>query len=247
MLTDNRAVERSLIAAIVLAAGVGLGGFFIGNGFARGRSADRYVEVKGLSEREVTANLALWPLRFAASDNDLSVAQAKITRDAAAVLAFLEKNGIPRSATEIQSFQVTDLNTQRFRERTTGPRFIIEQTLMVRLDKPETVQAASQKVGDLVSADVVLSSAEYGPMGGPTFIFNGLNALKPKMIAEATASARASAEQFAADSGSDLGGIRQANQGVFVILPRDQAPGANESAQIRKIVRVVSTVQYFLE
>ena len=38
-----------------------------------------------------------------------------------------------------------------------------------------------------------------------------------------------------------LGGIRQANQGVFVILPRDQAPGVNEGSQRRKTVRVVST------
>jgi hypothetical protein len=35
--------------------------------------------------------------------------------------------------------------------------------------------------------------------------------------------------------------------GVFVILPRDQAPGVNESNQLQKIVRVVSTVQYFLK
>ena len=67
------------------------------------------------------------------------------------------------------------------------------------------------------------------------------------MIAEATSIARAAAEQFARDSGSGLGGIRQANQGVFVILPRDQAPGLNESSQLQKIVRVVSTVQYFLD
>jgi uncharacterized protein len=65
--------------------------------------------------------------------------------------------------------------------------------------------------------------------------------------AEATANARAAADQFARDSGSDLGGIRQANQGIFVILPRDQAPGVNEGRQLQKIVRVVSTVQYFLD
>ena len=56
---------------------------------------------------------------------------------------------------------------------------------MVRFDKPDVVQAASQKVSELVSGGVVLSSSgEYGPFGGPTFIFNGINALKPKMIAE---------------------------------------------------------------
>jgi uncharacterized protein len=67
------------------------------------------------------------------------------------------------------------------------------------------------------------------------------------MIADATANARAAAEQFARDSGSALGRIRQANQGVFVILARDQAPGINEGSQLQKTVRVVSTVQYFLD
>jgi hypothetical protein len=67
------------------------------------------------------------------------------------------------------------------------------------------------------------------------------------MIAAATAEARAAAEQFAADSRSALGGIRTANQGVFVILPRDQAPGVSEEDQLLKVVRVVTTVQYYLE
>ena len=49
------------------------------------------------------------------------------------------------------------------------------------------------------------------------------------------------------DSRSDLGGIRQANQGVFEILPRDQAPGISESSQIAKVVRVVATIDYYLK
>ena len=82
--------------------------------------------------------------------------------------------------------------------------------------------------------------------GGPTFLFTRLNEIKPPMIAEATASARQAAEQFAKDSQSRLGSIRQANQGVFVILPRDQAPGASEESQRVKTVRVVTTVEYYL-
>ena len=67
------------------------------------------------------------------------------------------------------------------------------------------------------------------------------------MIADATARAREAAEQFARDSHSELGGIRQAYQGVFEILPRDQAPGIAAESQINKTVRVVSTVEYFLK
>ena len=92
-------------------------------------------------------------------------------------------------------------------------------------------------------AGVVLSSD--GPWsGGPSYLFTKLNDLKPGMIAEATASARRAAEQFAKDSGARLQGIRQANQGLFVILPRDQAPGMQEERQRAKIVRVVTTIDY---
>lgn len=240
-------MDRRGVAALVLALGLAVAGFLIGDGFARGRRTDRYVEVKGLAEREVTADLALWPLQYAVSADDLAAAQAQITRSTEQVLEFLKKHGIDASATELQNLQVIDANTARYQPERRGPRFIIEQTLMVRSEKPEVVRAASQRVSELVAAGVVLSSSgEYGA-GGPTFIFNGLNELKPPMIAAATANARAAAEQFARDSGTSLGGIRQANQGVFVILPRDQAPGVNEGGQLRKIVRVVSTVQYFLE
>ena len=57
---------------------------------------------------------------------------------------------------------------------------------------------------------------------------------------------REAAEQFAKDSRTSLGGIRQASQGVFLILPRDQAGGISEESQVNKVVRVVSTVEYFL-
>ena len=83
-------------------------------------------------------------------------------------------------------------------------------------------------------------------MQGPSYLFTRLNAIKPKMIAEATAAARVAAERFAADSGGHLAGIRRARQGVFQILPRDKAPGLQESKQILKTVRVVSTLDFAL-
>ena len=238
--------DRSLVSAVLVAMGLSLGGWFIGDGFARGRASDRFVEVKGLAEREVTADLALWPLRYVSTGNDLTAAQAQITRNTRQVFAFLSRNGIDTTAVQLQALEVSDAFANRFPGERAGPRYVIQQTVMVRSAKPTVVMAASQRVSELVGAGVVLSSSgEYG-IGGPTFIFTRLNQLKPSMVKEATANARAAAEQFAADSRSDLGSIRQASQGIFVIMPRDQAPGVNEGAQLQKVVRVVSTVQYFL-
>ena len=233
------------IATAAIALGIVLGGWLVGRGFAAGRAADRFVTVKGVAERQVQADLALWPLRVVAAGNDLALAQANVSRSLTRIRAFLSRNGIDTAGAELQEVQVTDAYANSFRPGDAPLRYVVRQTLMVRSDAPATVLAASQRVGELVGEGVVLSSQEYGP-SGPTFLFTHLNDVKPGMIAEATANARAAAEQFAKDSRTSLRGIRQANQGVFVILPRDQASGISEESQVNKVVRVVSTVEYFL-
>jgi hypothetical protein len=235
------------LGSIVLALGIAIAGFLIAQGFHASRT-DRFVTVKGISEREVVANVAIWPLRVVASNDDLGKAQAELERSVAKIREFLGANGIDAANARVLGFAVSDAQTNQYGggERA-GSRFVINQTLVVRSSEPEKVLAASAKVGELVAAGVVLSSGgEYGG-GGPTFLFTGLSDLKPAMIAEATARAREAAEQFARDSGSAIGGIRRANQGMFEILPRDRAPGISEEAQLEKTVRVVSTVDYRLE
>jgi hypothetical protein len=239
-------LEPLVTGAVILAVGLAAAGWLAGAGLAASRTADRYVTVKGVSERDAQADLALWPLRLVVSDNDLGRAYARLSTQLAQVRAFLARQGIDTTKTELQAFSVTDAYANQFRNSEVVTRYVINQTLMVRSDDPARVLAASQKVGELVGAGVVFSSGQEYRGGGPTFIFSGLNDLKPQMIAEATARAREAADQFATDSKSHLGGIRRANQGVFEILPRDQAPGISEEGQIAKRVRVVSTVEYFL-
>jgi hypothetical protein len=234
-------------SAVVLAVGFVLSGLLIGGGFKAGRSTDRFVTVKGISEREVEADLALWPLQIVTADNDLSAAQDRMDRMVSLTRAFLRARAIADDQITVQSFRVTDAQANPYQGGGAPNRFIITQTLMVRSEEPHLVLAASQQVGELVDAGVVLTSGqEYGP-GGPTFVFTRLNDLKPDMLAEATARALEAAREFAAASESRVGKIRRANQGVFQILPRDAAPGQQEHNQLFKTVRVVTTVEYLLE
>jgi len=235
-----------LAAAVVLGIAVALAGWFVGDGFLQGRKGDRYVTVKGLAEREVKADLAVLPLRFVATGNDLSTVQQKIVRDAGLVRDFLAASGFPPEAFESQSLQVVDRLAQQYQQGQVESRFIIAQTMTLRSGDVDRVAGLTGRLGELVAAGLVLSD-ENQWNAGPTYVFTGLNDLKPAMIAEATASARAGAEQFAADSGSRVGGIRRANQGVFQILARDDIPGIQQEKEIHKMVRVVSTIDYMLE
>ena len=242
----NGPAPQSVVPALLIAIGLTAGGWLAGSGLARARMADRYVTVKGVAEREVRADIAVWPIRVRASDNDLARAQEKLASDLAKVRAFLREGGIDSGATVLGALSVTDAYSGLRGRDLVGSRFEIAQTMIVRSDKPDVVLAASQRIGQLLRQGVVLGSTEY-QAAGPTFIYTKLNDIKPAMIADATARAREAADQFAHDSKSAIGGIRQAFQGEFEILARDEGEGVTESSQIAKRVRVVSTVDWYLK
>ena len=235
------------LPAIILSVGLVLSGALLGFGFRAGRSGDRFVTVKGVSERQVEADLAIWPLQIVAADNDLAAAQARMNRMVQDTRSFLREQGVSDEEVSIQSFRVTDAQAERYGGGQALNRFIISQTLLVRSEEPQLLRSAAQRVGELVQAGVILTSGqEYGP-GGPVFLYTRLNDLKPEMLAEATGRAREAAEEFASASGSQVGKIRRANQGVFEILPRDPGQGQQEQNQLDKTVRVVTTVEYLLK
>lgn len=228
---------------VVYAVAIVLAGWLIGRGIERFRSADRSVSVRGVAERTVGSDIGLWPLRIISANDDLDAAQRKLEHDRALVTAYLARYGLDSSSVELQGFEVSQPAEEYGRRP--AARYIINATMMVRTANPGRIREASQHVGELVSAGVVLSSGGPG-FGGPTYLFTRLNELKPAMVAEATANARRAAAEFARQSGSHVGEIRRASQGVFEILPRDPAPGVMQEGQIQKTLRVVTTVEYAL-
>ena len=108
---------------------------------------------------------------------------------------------------------------------------------LIRSSNIDAVKTADRNLQDLLGQGVLLvRDYEYQTQ----FLFNGLNEIKPDMIAEATVNARAAADQFAKDSGSRVGRIKTATQGLFSITD------VNAAMPEKKIVRVVNTVEYFL-
>ena len=232
--------ERSgaglLVAGLLVAVGMALAGWFIGSGLLKARSAARHVTVKGLAEREVKADLVLWPIAFNVTAGDLVTLQKRADESAAKVKAFLEQDfagddigqGAPR---------VTDREGQFVQAAKQLDRYMAEAVVTLRTSQVDKVRAAMARSGELIGQGVALvRSYEMETQ----YLFTGLEAIKPEMIAEATRDARSAAEQFAHDSGSSVGSIRTASQGYFSIEDRDRF-----SPEVKK-VRVVTTVEYFL-
>ncbi|MBW8303383.1 MAG: SIMPL domain-containing protein, partial [Brevundimonas sp.] len=165
--------------------------------------------------------------------------QAQIDAHLVVVRRFLAAQGYPADAVTLGRLEVADRRSREYGSQDGGPRFILAQTVIVRTTDVARVQATTRALNDLVRQGVVLQD-----FNGPTYIFTKLNDVRPAMIAEATASARSGAAQFAKDSGAPLGSIRQANQGSFEILPREGYGDASQSPDQR--VRVVTTISYRL-
>ena len=240
------------VVGICLLLGLVAGGWILGSEIKDIRLADRYVTVKGLVERTVKSDMATWPVSFKEAGNDLPQVFAKSEADKTSVLKFFAGQGIAPGEITVGQIKVTDKLANEYGGNNTGPRYIVEQTVTVLSKDVDKISKAGQKTADLVQAGIVVGGTNGQP-GGIRYEFTGLNALKPDMITEATRNARASADRFAADSGSQVGSIRSANQGVFSISPAGSgaAPdegggGGDADASIMKKVRVVSTVDYYL-
>jgi len=238
-------MERSSIAGpallgLLVGGGVAVAGLSASGAVKELRAAQRYVTVKGLAEREVDADLAIWPVSFQETADDLAALQRRVDERREAVAAFLVEAGFRREDLSFGAPRIQDLHAERAQGGAPPGRlrYLARAAVTVRSPDVPRVRRSMERSGELVSRGVMLAQDWENR---PQFLFTGLNAVKPAMIEEATVSAREAAAKFAKDSGSRVGKIRNASQGLFTIGDRD--PNSPE----RKVVRVVTTVEYFLD
>ena len=229
---------EAFILGVFICAGLALLGYFIAGGVVKFRALDRTVTAKGLSEREVTADIAIWPIRFDLADNDLAALTADMETKSALVLDFLKLNEFTDDEITVGTPAIVDRRAQRYGGPQDGFRYQGSATVTVYSGNIAGVRAAMTRLVELGRKGIAVAGGDYDTR--PQFLFTRLNDIKPDMIAEATLNAREVAEKFARDSDSDLGKIKKARQGQFSISDRD-----SNTPHIKKI-RVVSTITYYL-
>jgi hypothetical protein len=232
--------NNRLAAALVLALGMVVAAWLLADGIVKFKQFERSVEVKGLAEREVPADTAIWPIAFSEAGTDLTRLYQTLQSKNAVIIDFLKAQGFKPEEISVSAPSITDRQAQDYgnadlanRLRYTGKSVITVYTRRV-----DAVRRAMPELAVLGEQGIALNTGDYE--NRPRFLFTGLNTLKPAMIEEATRNARQAAEKFAKDSDSTLGKIKRASQGQFSIEDRDES-----TAHIKK-VRVVSTVNYFL-
>ncbi len=245
-MSHAKIVIRPLSAAILgaflaggLIGGAGTLGHYALKSVKTSKNLNRCVSARGLSERDVDADLAIWPLGFKVAANSLQELQGKIAKCHESVSKFLQARGFDPAEISTIPPKIRDFDAEGYSDANKRPyRYTGESAVILRSAKTSQVVEAMGKADSLISEGVPLIH-DYESKA--KFLFTGLKAIKPAMIEEANKDARKAAEKFAKDSGCEVGRILRASQGFFEIDERDpQAPQ-------RKTARVVTSVEFQLE
>ena len=246
--------NHNFLSAIAISVGLLGAAFLISNGLSSMKSNNRYVTVRGLNEQNVKSDLVVWQLRFKTTGDDLGATQAELDKQKQSVVDFLTKAGFHIAEIQLQGIRVVDKQANEYgSDAYTTKRYVLSTAITLRSDKVDLASQTQQKMSDLIKAGVALSDDGYcGNI--PNYLFTKLNDIKIDMLAKATKNARDAATQFATDANAKVGSIRTASQGYFSISAQDSiqegsSGGSNcgDADSIMKKIRVVSTIDYFLE
>src|SRR5690554_7916995 len=97
-----------VVVAIILGLSLVLSASLLKDGLTGLKTGDRYDTGTVAAEREVQADLALWPIRFVATGSTLDEAQNKTRSRREARMAPPKPQAIERSAGELQLLDGTD-------------------------------------------------------------------------------------------------------------------------------------------
>lgn len=239
MPNDHR--NNIFLPALVIALGIAAAGYFVGQTMYNSSVGINTAEVKGLAERRVEADRAFWRIQYTVTGQDKTAIDKLYEEskdDQAKIIALLTESGFGKD--EI-SPGVVDYNYREFRDEDQNlveEKFFLVGSIEVETEKVRLVSDARAKLNELIAQGVDIGN------NSPSYYFTGLNEIKPEMLKEATTNARLAANEFASNAGVEVGGIRFARQGGFII--RDVGENYSDTTKIDKDVRVVTTISFYL-
>lgn len=198
------------------------------------KSYDDTVKVRGLCEKEVPADRVVLRINYSDQDNELVDLRSRMEQSDKVIIDLLKKAGFSDEEIKYTSAHFNDRYDSYYTSNIRF-RYSASQTINVFTSKMDEVSEIQNKIdAELLKHNII--SNTYA-----SYEYNGLNDIKPSMIAESLENARTAADEFAKNSHSKIGKMRTASQGYFEVEDLDE-----NTPQVKK-VRVVTTVEYYLK
>lgn len=160
MSVNNKA--GALILGIFVFLGLSALGYLLGNAAIEFKQFDRSVTVKGLSEREYTADIVIWPIQFTAAGNDLESLYNAIELNTTKIVNFLGKKGINTDEITTSSPAITDKSAQQYGGNSRAEfRYSAVQTVTVYSKNIDAVRGVMGSLSQLGKQGIVITGGNY--------------------------------------------------------------------------------------
>lgn len=230
-----------VIASLILSLGILFSGFFISKSIFYFKDFERSVKVKGLDEKIVKSDLAIYSIFYTQSSEKIEDIYKTYASSQEKIINFLISKGIKKDEIEKSSLEVTDNHTIITDARRPAPHFTGTSKIIVSTSNVDLVRTVSQVISELLAKGVTITASDV------KFFFTNLNSVKTEMLDRAVKNAYDAANSFAGQTGSKLGSIKNATQGLFTIVDANSTEDWVTTKSLQKKVRVVVGVDYFLK
>ncbi len=204
----------------------------------------RKITVKGYAERKIDSNFTTWQGKLNVRSDTLSKAYEQLKQQLDSVKTYLNKQGIDSKELSIAPVYTSILYKSDRNGHSTHDveGYILSCDLTISSNQVELVTQVSEQVTELIQEGIELYSYK------PQYFYTKIDELKIDLLGEAAKDALARASQLASNSGSHVGLLRSATQGVFQITPAYSTSisdyGENDTSTIQKSIKAVVTMEY---
>lgn len=236
-----------LVFCVTMPAGVVVSTQLARRSFEKVKLREQTIYVKGYAERPITSDRASWRGQVTQRQPLLADAYRKLEIDRARVLAVLATGGFPAEQVDVDPVEIEAVyaKDEKGNRTNTIESYAVRQRLAVWSPDVQRVATLARAVSPLIGDGIEIAAEP------PTYLYTKLDDLKLAMLSDASANARDRATRMVEGTGSRLGPVRSASQGVFQITPAFSTEvsggGENDTTSIGKLIKAVVTVEFAIE
>lgn len=194
----------------------------LGNAYTYKYKQQETIKVTGLGEEDFTSDLIVWQATFSKRGTDLKSISKELSNDRVKIKKYLTSKGIKENDIVFSSVNISkeysssyDSYGNYLSSNFTG--YLLSQNLRIESSDVDNIEKNSREVTELIDQNIELTSLE------PEYYYTKLDALKLKMIENATKDARERAEKIASNSDSKLGNLKNASMGIIQITAKNSS------------------------
>lgn len=242
-----RLVASNGFGMFMLGIALALGGAFASQSLARALVAMRSqssISVKGSASTDVKADLASWSTTVSVEARTQDQGALRLKEAMERVERYVQGNGFAAEECSVSAVDVRTVMRKNDKGGDTNEveRYELTQRLAVKTAKVEAIERIARSVTDLLRDGVPVASS------APVYTISSIEDHKMRLLDQATRNAMDRARTLASSSGSGVGALLNASQGVVQVLARGAIDGGEwgeyDTSTIDKTMRVVVSLEY---